>query len=302
MVQKRTKCDWAALPVIAAVARAGTLRGAAKAIGVSHSTVHRQLAAAEAALGSALFVRRSDGRHELTPAGQDAFDTAESVDELVTGMERRVQGRDLELAGPLHVTMPAMFLPVLWPDLAAFADRYRQIDLSVTAGFVYADLAQREADVALRIVDQPSPELVGRRLAMAAVGIYGSRSYLATRPPRTPLAKHDFIGWAQPTTALARWIRDHVASARVRARIAGDWQLEGAVSAGIGVTLVACALGDFHADWRRLRLVPELTAPLWLLSHRDLRATARMRAFRDHVADAVTAKRDLLEGRRPATA
>src|SRR5262245_10356663 len=144
MVQKQTRCDWADLPVVAAVARSGTLRGAARAIGVSHSTVLRRLTAAEVALGSALFVRRPDGLHELTPSGQDVFDTAEHLEELVTGMERRVQGRDLQLAGALHVTMPAMFLPVLWPDLATFADRYPQVDLSVTAGFVYADLAQRE--------------------------------------------------------------------------------------------------------------------------------------------------------------
>src|ERR1043165_10140820 len=82
MVQKQTISDWADLPVVLAVARAGTLRGAAKLLGVSHSTVLRRLEGAEESLGTELFVRRPDGRHELTPAGQDAFDTSEQLEEL----------------------------------------------------------------------------------------------------------------------------------------------------------------------------------------------------------------------------
>src|ERR1043165_4517620 len=134
MVQKQTISDWADLPVVLAVARAGTLRGAAKLLGVSHSTVLRRLEGAEESLGTELFVRRPDGRHELTPAGQDAFDTSEQLEELVAGMERRIRGRDLELAGSVRVTMLGTFLPVMWPDLVADSDRYPQIDLAVTGG------------------------------------------------------------------------------------------------------------------------------------------------------------------------
>ena len=302
MVQKRTATDWADLPVIAAVARAGTLRGAARALGVSHSTVLRRLDAAEHALGTELFVRRPDGRHDLTPSGQDAFDTAEQLEELVTGMERRIQGRDLELRGPVQITMPAMLLPVMWPELAAFTDRYPQIVLGISGGFAFADLAHREADIAVRITDQPSPELVGRKLCMGAVGIYGSAAYLATVPRNARLDEHAFIGWGLPNMAFARWIREHVPRARIRGRVSVDSQLEGAVSAGVGVTLLMCALGDSHQDWRRIALVPELATPVWILSHRDLRATVRMRAVRDYLAEALLAKRDLLEGRRPIKA
>jgi DNA-binding transcriptional LysR family regulator len=299
MVQKQTTCDWADLPVIMAVARAGTLRAAARALGVSHSTVLRRLEAAEAALGTALFTRRPDGRHDLTPSGQDAFDTAEQLEELVGGMERRIGGRDLELAGPLHVTMPATMLPSLWPDLAAFADRYPRIELAVSGGFGIADLAHREADVALRIIGEPAPELVGRKLATVAVGIYGSNAYLATLRPRARLDEHAFIGWSLPNMVFARWIAGNVPAAQIRCRVSSDAQLEAAVSAGVGVSLMPCMLGDSHADWRRVRLVDEIAAPLWILTHRDLRATVRMRAFRDYLAEAVLARRALIEGRRP---
>ncbi len=86
-------------------------------------------------------------------------------------MERRIQGRDVELSGPLHVTMPAPFLPVLARDLAAFGREYPAIELTIAAGQSFVDLAHRESDVALRITPSPSPELVGRRLADVAVGV-----------------------------------------------------------------------------------------------------------------------------------
>src|SRR5689334_15935016 len=117
MVQKQTTCDWADLPVVLAVARNGTLRAAARALGVSHSTVLRRLDSVEEVLGAKMFERHPTGRYELTAAGQDTFETAQHLEEVVTGMQRRIEGRDLELAGPLRVTMPAAFVPVLAREL-----------------------------------------------------------------------------------------------------------------------------------------------------------------------------------------
>jgi DNA-binding transcriptional LysR family regulator len=301
MVQKQTGCDWADLPIVLAVARHGTLRTAARALGVSHSTVLRRLESVEASLGAKLFERRPTGRLELTPAGQDAFETSLHLEELVGVMERRIHGRDLDLAGPLQVTMPAALLPVLARELAAFCDRYPKIALSVAAGFGYVDLAHREADVALRVTDHPSPELVGRRLVSVGVGIYGSVAYLASRPARTSLDRHEFIGWDPSVShaAFARWMQQHVPRARIRCCITQDWQIKEAIDADLGLALAPCALGDLQPHWRRVKLLRDMAAPLWLLTHRDLRSTARMRAFREWLAETVLAKRDLIEGRRP---
>ncbi len=304
MVQKQTTCDWADIPVLLAVTRRGTLRAAAKALGVSHSTVLRRLDAIEASLGARLFERSSEGRYELTPAGQDAFDAAQQVEELVQAMERRIQGRDVELSGRLHVTMPAPFLPVLSRDLAAFSREYPAIELTIAAGQSFVDLAHRESDVALRVTTNPSPELVGRRLVDVAVGIYASTRYLEDRGLDSALSKHDFIGWDAPLseTVFARWMTEHVPSAKIRCRLSQDWQMKEAIDADLGAGLVACVLGDSQPSWRRIKLLREVRAPLWLLTHKDLRATARMRVCREFLAGAVLAKRDLIEGRRPVHA
>src|SRR3954471_5200805 len=87
---------WDDLRTALALARAGSIRKAARALGVSHSTVLRRLRALEAAVGVQLFVDKGEG-YEATPAGQDVFDTATTLDEAVTGLERRVSGQDLRL-------------------------------------------------------------------------------------------------------------------------------------------------------------------------------------------------------------
>lgn len=304
MVQKRTAVDWADLPILLAVKRHGTLRAAAKALGLSHSTVLRRLRTVETSLGSRMLERLPSGRHELTPAGHEVFETAQHLEDLVMVMERHVQGRDLELAGPLRVTMPGTFMPLLARDLGAFCDRYPKIDLTIEAGLGFANLAHRESDVALRIAAAPSPELVGRRLVTVRVGVYGSETYLATKSRGTSIARHDFIGW-DPSLAhveFARWITKHYPHARIRCRITHDSQLRDAVDSGLGVTVVPCAFGDAQPGWRRLALISDLAAPLWVLSHRDLRDTARTRALRDLLVETVLANVDLIEGRRPQRA
>lgn len=97
--------DWGDLKVALMLGREGSIRGAARALGVSHSTVVRRLQVSEAAVGAELFVDRRRG-HEPTPAGQDVIDTANKLDESVNGLQRRVAGRDVRLAGEVGVTLP----------------------------------------------------------------------------------------------------------------------------------------------------------------------------------------------------
>jgi DNA-binding transcriptional LysR family regulator len=80
------------------------------------------------------------------------------------------------------------------------------------------------------------------------------------------------------------------------------WTLPEAVDAGTGVALLPCALGDLRPGWRRVALVREVSAPLWILTHKDLRTTARVRVVRDYLTEAVTRHRGLIEGRKPRSA
>jgi DNA-binding transcriptional LysR family regulator len=295
VVQIPTSVNWDDLRVALAIARAGSVRAAARELRVSHSTVLRRLQELEAAAGARLFERTSE-RYELTHAGQDLSDTAREIEDAVVALERRVEGRDQRLSGPIRVTLPDPLLPSLLPLFRRFAEEYRDIELTLAIGVEYLDLAQREADVALRIAAAPPPDLVGRRVADIACAVYGSARYLRGRGKQ--LERLDWIGWPPSSSmTFARWTRENMKKARVALRVESSWAMRDAIDAHVGVGLLPCAVGDTRPDWRRLRLIPEISAPLWILTHRDLRATARVRVLRDALSDALAVERDLYEGR-----
>ena len=294
---KTDHIDWEDLRTALFLARAGSIRRAARALGVSHSTVLRRLDALEENTGVRLFDRKPDG-YELTASGQDVFDTARSLEEIVVGLERRVQGHDLRLSGKVRVTLPDPFLPLLLPIFRDFGEEYPDITVTVDVDVGFANLAQREADVAIRIIDAPPPDLVGRRVATAAAAVYGSERYLDGRSTRD-LEKLDWVGWeADSTMAFARWMRTHVPRARVGLRVNTAWGMRDAVDAGIGVSIFPCALGGTRPGWRRVHVIPETAAPLWILTHEDLRSTARVRVLRDYLAGRIVEKRPIIEGRK----
>lgn len=301
MVQKQTtappasKLSWDDLRVALALGRSGSLRGAARQLRVSHSTVLRRLGELEAATGVRLFERKAE-KYELTLAGHDVFDTARELEDAIVSLERRVEGRDLKLAGPIHVTMPDPLLPALLPILRRFGEQYPDIALTVGSGIDFVNLGQREADVALRITGEPPPDLVGRRVANVACGIYGSKRYLEGRATRQ-LERLSWVGWPEGSRWIfSEWMRKNVPQARVALRLQASWAVQDALNADVGVALLPCAIGDLQSGWQRLKLVPEVAAPLWILTHRDLRATARVRVLREVLWLELSAARALLEG------
>ena len=287
--------DWADLRVALSLAREGSVRAAARALGVSHSTILRRLHALEHAVGAELFADKGSG-YEATAAGQDVVDTAAELAESIHGLQRRVAGRDFRLVGEVRVTLPDPFAPVLTPVLKDIALSNPGIELTVGLSTSYADLAHRAADIAVRTAQAPPPDLIGRRVCSAAVGIYGCTEYLLGRDT-SDLRALDWVGWEKGSTMwFARWMDTHVPGARVVLRVTAAWGLREGVDAGAGVAIVPCALGEGRANWQRIRLVPDGVAPLWILTHRDLRNAARVRVVRDELTAAISARKALFEG------
>ncbi|MCB9592663.1 MAG: LysR family transcriptional regulator [Sandaracinaceae bacterium] len=287
--------SWDDLRVALAIAREGSIRRAARSLGVSHSTILRRVDALEGATGVQLFERLPTG-WALTAAGQDVFDSARELETIVVALERRVEGRDLRLAGPVRVTLPDALLPVLSEDLAAVARALPDVELTVAVSTGFANLGQREADIAIRVAPNPPPDLVGRRIGTLSCGVWGTEAYLRGRSTRD-LASLDWVGWAREVTVgFARWLDTEVPNARVTMRVDTAWALREAIDAHAGVAPIPCPLG-IARGWRRVRKTPELNAPLWVLTHADLRTMARVRAARDLLIEALVAKRPMIEGK-----
>jgi DNA-binding transcriptional LysR family regulator len=159
-------------------------------------------------------------------------------------------------------------------------------------------LSKRDADVAIRPTSAPPETLVGRRLCGIASAVYGAGSYLETAPS-DDLGAH---AWIAPDDSLAhlaaaRWLRDTFPRVQPVLRVNTLLGMTAAARAGIGVATLPCFLGDAAPELRRLGPpLAALDSALWLLTHRDLRQVARIRAFMEFMDHALRPMRPLFEG------
>lgn len=269
-----TPLDWNDLRVFLALARTGSLSAAARALGLSHATVGRRIQALETALGLTLVERRADG-YALTADGEAVRAQAEAMDERALTVLRQ-GARDAGLSGTVRLTMtPALAERFVVPRLGPLRARHPGLDLEVIADTRAVSLARREADLAIRLARPQRGELIARRLAVIAYGLYAL--------PRAPDA---LIAYDAALSALpeAQWLARHAGERRVAFRAnTAQAQLAAAV-AGFGVALLPSWLAALEPDLvPRPAADPPLTREAWLVMHRDLRDTPRVRAVADHL-------------------
>lgn len=291
--------DWDDLRFFLAVARGGSLSAAARALAVNHSTVFRRVNQFEERVGARLFERRRDG-YALTAAGETVLGSAERVEGELQALDRRVAGEDVRLEGTVRLTAPDdVALRLLPRHLAGFRTTYPGIHLDLILADRFLDLSRRDADVALRPSRDPGAALVGRRIAAIAFAVYRGR---AAGSGLGPLAEAPWISGEESVAHIAssRWVDEQVPPERVVLRTNSMEARAMATRAGIGLAALPCFVGDGDPGLvRATDPVPEIENELWLLTHPDLRRTARIRALLDFLAEALQRDRDLLEGRRP---
>lgn len=298
--------DWDDLRFVLAVGRERTLSAAARGLGVNHSTVFRRIGQIEARLGVRLFERHRDG-YTPTVAGEEAVAVGERLEGQIDGLERRLAGRDTRPSGTVRVTTTdTLLIGALGPALGAFSAAHPAIVLEMAVGNPLLSLSRRDADVAIRPAASPPDTLVGRRLCTIASAIFASRAYLE-QAPAPDLSADGLRGhrWVAPDDSLAhlasaRWLRGTLPGVRPALRLNTLLGMAAAARAGVGLAVLPCFLGDPAVELRRLGPPLEaLASELWLLTHRDLRHVARVRAFLDFMERALRPMRDLFEGRSP---
>jgi DNA-binding transcriptional LysR family regulator len=289
------RLDWEDLHTVLAVADTGSLAAAARRLGVNHTTVLRRIGGFEQRLGLRLFDRLPGG-YALTAGGEELVAAARGMAATVETLERRLAGQDLRLDGTLRVaTADTLMASILPPLLAQFRDLHPGITIEITTANLLANLTRRDADVAIRTAPDPPETLVGRRVAGIAFAVYAAAEY----SDHSWVAPDDSLAG----TAVARWMRQAVPDAVVALRADSLVGMCRAAQAGLGLAALPCYLGDTAGGLVRVPMptVPAETA-LWVLTHEDLRRTARVSAFTEFIAAALARQRDLLEGRRPAVA
>jgi DNA-binding transcriptional LysR family regulator len=297
--------DWDDLRHALAIGAAGSLAGAARALGVNHTTVLRRLDALEAHLGSRLFERQRRG-YQPTEAGLALLEQARHMAARADEVERQVLGRDRELTGALRVTTAFVLMDHLLPQpLADFARAYPGIEVEVVENAVLVDLSsrqadnpqawgRREADVAVRLSGQVAEHLVGRQLGMTQCRVYALRGAAGLPQAVTSL---DILAREAPWVAFERdasariydqWLHQRLAHANVRVRVDIFNAKAAMLRTGIGVGVLPTFMEARHPELVAVsEPIAELAQPVWLLTHPDLRQTARVRAFMQFVGDAL---------------
>jgi DNA-binding transcriptional LysR family regulator len=301
--------DWNEFRIVLAIGRAGSLVGAAKDLGHDHSTIFRWLNAIERRRGVQLFDRTSS-QYTPTEAGFQMVMAAERLETEILAIDRSITGQDARLSGKLKITSSeTLAYRILNEILADFRRKHDGIELELLVDNRQLELLRREADIAIRATRPDEGELFGRKIASTPWTFYGSSHYLSDRgrPTDLPsLSDHAVIGWDSSAVATAsKWLTANISPRAFAYRSSSLISQLMAVKAGLGLALLPCYLGDLESDIERVQEpLKELTRELWLVTHKDLRKTARVRAFFDHVGAGLLARSALLEGEcgRPSVA
>lgn len=274
------------MKVLLALSRRGSARGAAQELGVSNSTVTRRLDDLEHSLRTQLFDRTPDG-YRMTASAEALLPVAEHIEELVLAAERRITGTDQHLEGSIRLTMPDR-VEFLMARLARFADEYPGIELELVPSGVPLDLSRREADIAIRVLpagSRPADYLIGRHLSPLSSSAYVHRELLRADAPED-ITHLSWVG-RYPAGQHEDWLRqtqhpDHP----VRHAISDLSLMQMAAKCRMGMVFMPCFLAFDQPDLVRVPGAAVVhSSDIWVLTHRDLRLSARLRALREVIAE-----------------
>ncbi|MHC1481291.1 LysR family transcriptional regulator [Frateuria aurantia] len=272
--------EWSDVRIFLAVARAGTLGAAARALRLSHPTIGRRLRALEASTGQTLFQRTADGL-VLTGEGSAILPLAEQMEESALTMQRRLAGEQQKLEGTLRVSSADWFGAfVLPPVMAEYSRAYPRVDIEVLTGTRLFSLAQREADVAFRIVPFEGQDIVQRRLIEMRYGVYiaaDGRDPVEGDGTGSRLIAMDTSTGRFPDI---EWLKQRFPHASLAMRSNNRHVQAQMCSKGMGIAVLPRPVGDQIGTLRRLHLRDDPPhREIWIGYHRDLRRLQRLRAF-----------------------
>lgn len=241
---------WTELRTALMIARLGTVKAAAEALGVHRATVNRHVDTLEAAFGAPLFQRHARG-YALTETGGDMLEIANLADEMFIDLAGRSRGREGRLSGTLVVTALAGVAPLIMPALKDFYNEHPEIALKFLAGAELARLEHGEAHVAFRAGAKPeTPDYVVQPFRRVRFGLYANQHYInrAGRPDGDHLDGHTFIGSVgEPVPyPFADWMDTNIPSSALALRTTDQQVIQSAVCEGMGLGFVA----EPDAVWR----------------------------------------------------
>ncbi len=284
--------DWNQARAFLATAEEGSLSAAARALGQTQPTLSRQVAALEEDLGVTLFERV--GRSlVLTQSGLELLDHFRAMGDAANRISLTASGQSQAVDGHVSITatnlMATLHLP---PVLKRIRQVAPGVSIEVVASNELRDLTRREADIAIRHARPDQPDLIARLVGETTAHLYASTEYLARLGrPQEPadLENSEWIGFGPPERLLpvlhGLGLPLTVDNFKLTSE-SGTVMLE-LVRQGLGISIFTRDVGMLNADLEMV--LPDLEpipVPIWLVTHRELHTSRRIRLVFDLLAEA----------------
>ena len=292
-MDQRSTFEWTQARAFLATVEAGSLSKAARALGLTQPTLSRQVAGLEAGLGVVLFERVGRAL-VLTDTGRDLLDHFRDMGAAAERIALAAAGQSQALEGRVTISASDAFaVYILAPLLAELREMAPGVEIEVRASNTISDLQRREADIAIRHLRPVEPELIGRQVGEWRARLYAAPSYLDGRGrPAVPgdLAGHDLLGFAPVERLVATLVAFGLPVTRRNFRHVTDNGLVLAemLQRGLGLAVTPAEFARRMAgiepvlpDW------PGIPVPLWLIAHREVHTSRRIRVVFDFLAEAL---------------
>ncbi|GGX68079.1 LysR family transcriptional regulator [Litorimonas cladophorae] len=297
--------NWSDYPIFLAVAEAGSLTAAGRALGMSQPTVGRRIRALEDHFGTPL-LKRENGQLVPTNFGQSMLDHIRRMQEEASAIDRSSATLEDSLSGVVRLSategIGTSWLPGV---MQKFRAEHPDVLIDIGIGFQSFNLAQREADIALRWRSPGEQNsLIGRKVAEVGFGLFASPDYLSRRgSPSTPedLVEHDGV-LAQIMDGKSLWLMDDDGKMiykpkRVTFNTNSIWAFDQALVHGYGIgVLPMCGVNAKALGL--VRVLPEIVhmESLYLVAHQDLKRSMRIRAVFDYLVGAFREDDEFFQG------
>ncbi len=271
------RLDWNDLRFFLAAVRAHSLAGAARELGVKHTTVGRRLSELERELGGALFLRTPDGL-KLTPLGKKLVPSAEQVERHVQSIRTQASAHTANV----RIAVPSGFVNLFTPHLPKFRKRHPGVVLEFLSGSKKVDLMKGDAELALRTGAAGDDALMMRKAGEIGWSLYASPQYLARKRLRngSDLSGHELIGFDASLAGMpaAKWLAENAKGASIEIRHREVVDMVTSAAGGIGIAIIPCVYGDNDARLKRLVNEILVRTPVSLVYRHDAAMAGPVRA------------------------
>jgi DNA-binding transcriptional LysR family regulator len=294
MDRRAIKFDWNRARAFLVTAEEGSLSAAALALDMTQPTVGRQVSALEAELGITLFERTNSGL-VLTQGGADLMVQVKAMADAASNLSLLASGHVDTVEGIVCISATEMVAAfILPPIIEKLRKQWPKIEIEIIASRDTSDLSRREADIAIRNYRPKQQELIVKRVQDTLGHLYASKSYLKNLEHR--MSPHDlnnavFLGADRSNRVISLLNKFGFELDSGNFPIIVDnhlvqWEM---VKQGAGIGFMMEAIGDTEPLVERvLPTFPVFETQTWLVAHRELKTSRRLRIVFDYLAAALS--------------